>query len=123
LDARKFVVANVGPIGCIPYQKTINNVAENECVSLPNQLAKQYNGQLRELLAELNDNLPGAKFCLANVYDLVYELINNYKHYGTHLSLSLSLCTATEMMFNIHDFASTIENFKKFVLLLLIQCL
>ncbi|XP_078159770.1 GDSL esterase/lipase At2g23540-like [Carex rostrata] len=82
LDARKFVVANVGPIGCIPYQKTINNIAENECVSLPNQLAKQYNGQLRELLAELNDNLPGAKFCLANVYDLVYELINNYEHYG-----------------------------------------
>ncbi|KAJ1699440.1 hypothetical protein LUZ63_007952 [Rhynchospora breviuscula] len=82
LDARKFVVANVGPIGCIPYQKTINNVAQDECVSLPNQLARQYNGQLRDLLAELNDNLPGAKFCLANVYDLVYELINNYEHYG-----------------------------------------
>ncbi|KAJ3683759.1 hypothetical protein LUZ60_013986 [Juncus effusus] len=82
LDARKFVVANVGPIGCIPYQKTLNKLAENECVSLPNQLAKQYNSQLRDLLADLNKNLPGAKFCLANVYDLVSELINNYEHYG-----------------------------------------
>ncbi|OAY77504.1 GDSL esterase/lipase [Ananas comosus] len=82
LDARKFVVANVGPLGCIPYQKTINRVGEAECASLPNQLAVQYNGRLRDLLAELNDNLPGAKFCLANVYDLVMELISNYEHYG-----------------------------------------
>lgn len=82
LDARKFVVANVGPLGCIPYQKTINRVANDECVKLPNQLAAQYNGRLRDLLIELNDNLPGARFCLANVYDLVMELITNYPNYG-----------------------------------------
>ncbi|PAN15414.1 hypothetical protein PAHAL_2G486100 [Panicum hallii] len=82
LDARKFVVANVGPLGCIPYQKTINRVGEDECVKLPNQLAAQYNGRLRELLIELNGNLPGARFCLANVYDLVMELITNYPNYG-----------------------------------------
>ena len=84
LDARKFVVANVGPLGCIPYQKTINRVGEDECVKLPNQLAAQYNGRLRELLIELNGNLPGARFCLANVYDLVMELITNYPNYGEH---------------------------------------
>lgn len=83
LDARKFVVANVGPLGCIPYQKTINRVEDNECVKLPNQLAAQYNGKLRELLMELNDGrLPGARFCLANVYDLVMDLITNYPDYG-----------------------------------------
>ncbi|CAL5061135.1 unnamed protein product [Urochloa decumbens] len=82
LDARKFVIANVGPLGCIPYQKTINRVGDDECVKLPNQMAAQYNGQLRELLIELNDNLPGARFCLANVYDLVLELITNYPNYG-----------------------------------------
>ncbi|XP_066400561.1 GDSL esterase/lipase At2g23540-like [Miscanthus floridulus] len=82
LDARKFVVANVGPLGCIPYQKTINRVGEDECVKLPNQLAAQYNARLRELIIELNDGLPGARFCLANVYDLVMELITNYPNYG-----------------------------------------
>ncbi|TVT98589.1 hypothetical protein EJB05_56086 [Eragrostis curvula] len=82
LDARKFVVANVGPLGCIPYQKTINRVDENECVKLPNQLAQQYNARLRDMLAELNAELPGARFCLANVYDLVLELITNYPKYG-----------------------------------------
>ncbi|THU56517.1 hypothetical protein C4D60_Mb11t18060 [Musa balbisiana] len=82
LDARKVVVANVGPIGCIPYQKTINKVKEAECVGLPNQLAVQYNSQLRDMLTELNDNLPGAKFVLANVYDLVMELLTNHRSHG-----------------------------------------
>ncbi|KAF7828771.1 GDSL esterase/lipase [Senna tora] len=82
LDARKFVIANVGPIGCIPYQKIINELNENECVDLANKLALQYNGRLKDLVAELNENLPGATFALANVYDLVMELIQNYDKYG-----------------------------------------
>lgn len=82
LDARKFVIGNVGPIGCIPYQKTINQLSETECVSLPNKLALQYNARLKDLLQELNENLPGATFVHADVYDLVMELITNYDKYG-----------------------------------------
>lgn len=82
LDARKFVVANVGPIGCIPYQKSINQLQENECVDLPNKLAREYNAKLKDLLADLRKNLPGSTIIYANVYDLVMELITNYKQYG-----------------------------------------
>jgi len=82
LDARKFVIGNVGPIGCIPYQKTINQLDENECVDLANKLANQYNVRLKSLLEELNKKLPGAMFVHANVYDLVMELITNYDKYG-----------------------------------------
>ncbi|KAJ7952900.1 GDSL esterase/lipase [Quillaja saponaria] len=82
LDARKFVIGNVGPIGCIPYQKTINQLNQDQCVDLPNKLALQYNARLKDLLAELNDNLPGSTFVLANVYDMVLELIKNYQKYG-----------------------------------------
>ncbi|KAL8152005.1 hypothetical protein V2J09_021813 [Rumex salicifolius] len=82
LDARKFVVGNVGPIGCIPYQKTINQLNEDECVELPNKLARQYNGRLKDLLTELNENLPGSTFVYGNVYDLVLEVLTNYKQYG-----------------------------------------
>ncbi|XP_020675249.1 GDSL esterase/lipase At2g23540 [Dendrobium catenatum] len=88
LDARKFVVGNVGPIGCIPYQKTINQVGSTECVELPNQLALKYNARLKDLLIELNENLPGATILHANVYDLVLELINNYQSYGFKSSSS-----------------------------------
>ena len=82
LDARKFVVGNVGPIGCIPYQKTINQLNENECVDLADKLARQYNAKLKDLLTQLGENLPGSTFIYANVYDLVMELITNYKNYG-----------------------------------------
>ncbi|XP_071739042.1 GDSL esterase/lipase At2g23540-like [Rutidosis leptorrhynchoides] len=82
LDARKFILGNVGPIGCIPYQRTINQLNEDECVALPNQLALQYNAKLKDLVAQLNDDLPGATFVHANVYDLVMELITNYAKYG-----------------------------------------
>ncbi|GLT75255.1 hypothetical protein SLA2020_469910 [Shorea laevis] len=82
MDARKFVIGNVGPIGCIPYQKTINQLGENQCVDLPNKLAIQYNGRLKDLLASLSENLPGSTFVEANVYALVLELITNYDKYG-----------------------------------------
>uniref|UniRef100_A0A7N0R9G5 GDSL esterase/lipase n=1 Tax=Kalanchoe fedtschenkoi TaxID=63787 RepID=A0A7N0R9G5_KALFE len=88
LDARKFVIGNVGPIGCIPYQKTINQLDENQCVDLANELAIQYNGRLKDLLTELNENLPGATFVHANVFDLVSDLIKNYAKYGTHTKSS-----------------------------------
>ncbi|KAM3286269.1 GDSL esterase/lipase [Capsicum chacoense] len=82
LDARKFIIGNVGPIGCIPYQKTINQLKENECVELANKLALQYNARLKDVLAQLNKELVGATFVHANVYDLVMELITNYDKYG-----------------------------------------
>lgn len=87
LDARKFVVGNVGPIGCIPYQKTINQLKETECVSLPNKLALQYNSRLKDLVHELNENLQGATFVHADVYSLVMELITNYDKYGKHIPI------------------------------------
>ncbi|KAJ0564647.1 putative triacylglycerol lipase [Helianthus annuus] len=87
LDARKFIIGNMEPIGCIPYQRTINQLNENECVALPNQLALQYNAKLKDLVAELNDNLPGATFVHANVYDLVMELITNYDKYGQYAGI------------------------------------
>ncbi|CAN4082842.1 unnamed protein product [Withania somnifera] len=82
LDARKFIIGNVGPIGCIPYQKTINQLKENECVELANKLALQYNARLKDMLAQLNKELAEATFLHANVYDLVMELITNYEKYG-----------------------------------------
>lgn len=92
MDGRKFVVGNVGPIGCIPYQKTINQLSENQCVEMPNKLAVQFNRRLKDLITELNDNLPGSKFIHANVYDLVMEVITNYDKYGKCLHCLMFLC-------------------------------
>ncbi|KAH9311062.1 hypothetical protein KI387_026097, partial [Taxus chinensis] len=81
LDARKIVVANVGPIGCIPYQRDFNPGQGDECVSMPNQMAKGFNSHLKDLIIELNADLPGAIFVYANVYDIVDDIIKNYRSY------------------------------------------
>lgn len=83
MDARKFVVGNVAPIGCIPYQKSVNQLKDNQCVDLANKLALQYNARLKDLLlVEMKDTFKDAHFVYANVYDLVMDLIVNFKDYG-----------------------------------------
>ncbi|GAB4850753.1 hypothetical protein Ancab_030053 [Ancistrocladus abbreviatus] len=82
LGARKIVVANVGPIGCIPYQMDTNPSAGDNCVTFPNQLAQLFNLQLRSLLQELNSGLEESKFLYADVYRIVNEIIVNHQSYG-----------------------------------------
>ncbi|KAK1359999.1 GDSL esterase/lipase [Heracleum sosnowskyi] len=82
LDARKFVIGNVAPLGCIPYQKKINGLNETQCVTLPNRMASRYNAKLKTLVLALNKTLPGATFVLANVYDLIMDVVTNHKNYG-----------------------------------------
>ncbi|KAK7303672.1 hypothetical protein RJT34_14585 [Clitoria ternatea] len=82
LGARKIVVANVGPIGCLPYMRDFNPNAGDECVTLPNQLAQLFNTQLKSLVAELMTNLEGSLFVYADVYHIMEDIILNYNEYG-----------------------------------------
>lgn len=83
MGARKIVVPNVGPIGCIPYQLDMNpSVGNNDCVALPNHLAQLYNSQLKSLLQKLTIQLKGSTFLFANVYGIVTDIIQNSKSYG-----------------------------------------
>ncbi|KAG4946217.1 hypothetical protein JHK87_042224 [Glycine soja] len=82
LGARKIIVTNVGPIGCIPSQRDMNPTAGDGCVTFPNQLAQSFNIQLKGLIAELNSNLKGAMFVYADVYNILGDILNNYEAYG-----------------------------------------
>ncbi|KAM5568713.1 GDSL esterase/lipase [Rosa sericea] len=82
LGARKMVVVNVGPIGCIPYQREVNQADPESCAEFSNQLARSFNANLRTLVTELNKNLPGANFVYADVYSIVEDIIENYISYG-----------------------------------------
>ncbi|CAH1454481.1 unnamed protein product [Lactuca virosa] len=82
LGARKIVIPNVGPIGCIPYQRDINLSEGNDCVALANHLAQLYNRQLKSLLQELNIKLKGSTFLFADVYNIVADIIQNFESYG-----------------------------------------
>ena len=82
LGARKIVVVNVGPIGCIPYQRDTNPSAGDNCVELPNYLAKLFNAQLKTLVSHLSTNLQGSSFVYADVYRVVQDIIDNHSSYG-----------------------------------------
>ncbi|XP_054805528.1 GDSL esterase/lipase At4g16230-like [Prosopis cineraria] len=82
LGARKFMVANVGPIGCIPSQRDINPGAGDGCVSFPNQLAQSFNSQLKSLVEKLNKNLQGSIYVFADSYRIMQDVLQNYKAYG-----------------------------------------
>ncbi|XP_071694592.1 GDSL esterase/lipase At4g16230-like [Rutidosis leptorrhynchoides] len=79
--ARKIVVSNVGPIGCIPYVRDTNMSGE-KCAALPNHLAQLFNSQLKSLLEDLNNSLEGSLFIYADVNRIVNDIIQNFKSYG-----------------------------------------
>nr|XP_043608561.1 GDSL esterase/lipase At4g16230-like [Erigeron canadensis] len=82
MGARKIVVPNVGPIGCIPYQRDVNPSAGDDCVALPNHLAQLFNLQLKGLLQDLTVSLEGSTFLFADVYRIVADIVQNFKSYG-----------------------------------------
>lgn len=85
LGGRKIIVVNVGPIGCIPYQRDINPTAGDSCAAFPNQLAQMYNTQLRGLIAELSLSLVGSMFVYADVYHILDDILQNYTSLGMSL--------------------------------------
>lgn len=82
MGARRIVIPNVGPIGCIPYQRDITPSAGDDCVPLPNHLAQLFNSQLKALLQDLTSSLQGSTFVFADVYRIVADIIQNYESYG-----------------------------------------
>ncbi|MCL7040712.1 hypothetical protein MKW94_025592 [Papaver nudicaule] len=84
LDARKIVVANVGPVGCAPIEKALNPLytTGGSCISYVNNPAVLFNKKLKSLLMELNSKLVEPKFVYADSYSLYSHLIDHYKSYG-----------------------------------------
>ncbi|CAO2821832.1 unnamed protein product [Amaranthus hypochondriacus] len=82
MGARKIVVVNIGPIGCIPYQRDINPTAGNDCVDFPNQLAESFNSELKSLVNHLRTDLQDSILVYADSYRVFTHLLDNYQSYG-----------------------------------------
>ncbi|KAI3957739.1 hypothetical protein MKX01_007570 [Papaver californicum] len=80
--ARVFWVHNTGPIGCLPvYNKYYANIPgsldKNGCVILLNDIAQEFNKQLKSKLTQLKANLTSAAFTYVDAYTDKYNLINS----------------------------------------------
>ncbi|URD81544.1 GDSL esterase lipase, partial [Musa troglodytarum] len=82
LGGRRFLVASLGPLGCIPNQIGNSGGSSDSCVSQTNHLAAQFNTKLRTMLDELNGSLQGSYFLYWDAYASATEIIDNYADYG-----------------------------------------
>ncbi|KAL9225475.1 hypothetical protein vseg_001392 [Gypsophila vaccaria] len=82
MGAKKLVIANIGPIGCIPYLREQYPTAGDNCVEAANQLAQMFNLQLKSLVYELSYNFQASKLVYADVYHISHDLLMNYMSYG-----------------------------------------
>ncbi|KAL0431614.1 UNVERIFIED_CONTAM: GDSL esterase/lipase [Sesamum radiatum] len=86
--ARTFWVHNTGPIGCLPV--TIAKVKdpesgyldENGCVKSQNDIALQFNKELKDEIVKLRAELSDAAILYVDMFAAKYELITNAKNQG-----------------------------------------
>ncbi|RRT44647.1 hypothetical protein B296_00033468 [Ensete ventricosum] len=84
LGGRRFIVAGLPPIGCLPFQMTLSVVHSvvRTCVDEQNSDAQHYNSKLKQLLRKTQQSLPGSKFVYLDLYGFLMEVLNDAAKYG-----------------------------------------
>ncbi|CAK9176004.1 unnamed protein product [Ilex paraguariensis] len=87
LGARAFWIHNTGPIGCLPYLALTyspkpGNRDQNGCVKSYNEVAQEFNKQLKERVYKLRTQLKDAQLTFADIYSVKYYLISHAKEHG-----------------------------------------
>ncbi|KAL0914107.1 hypothetical protein M5K25_017611 [Dendrobium thyrsiflorum] len=82
LGARKFLIVNISPIGCIPSQLALQGSDKGACVESVNQMASVYNRKLKEMVDQYNELLKESTFLYWDVFSFAFNVIENYANYG-----------------------------------------
>ncbi|XP_030931100.1 GDSL esterase/lipase At2g42990-like [Quercus lobata] len=82
LGVRKISLSGLPPMGCLPLERTINILGQNECVEKFNNVALEFNGKLNGLVTRLNMELPGLRLLSADVYKILDQIIKKPSLYG-----------------------------------------
>ncbi|CAK9161133.1 unnamed protein product [Ilex paraguariensis] len=83
---RKFMLAGIGPLGCIPNQLATGRAQPGQCVDYINQMLGTFNEGLRSLVNKLNNGTPpGALFLYGNTYGALGDILNSPARYGKQL--------------------------------------
>ncbi|XP_044510128.1 GDSL esterase/lipase At1g71691-like [Mangifera indica] len=80
MGARKFVLAGLGRMGCIPSILAQNQLGA--CSEEVNQLVLPFNTNVKTMINNLNANLPGSKFIYIDIARMFVDLLVNYRSYG-----------------------------------------
>lgn len=89
LGARKVVMFEIGPLGCIPSIAKTHKHSGN-CVESTNELASIFNDKLRATLANLTTTFQGSFFVLGRANWIGYDAITSPVKYGKFQNISCS---------------------------------
>lgn len=81
--AKKFVILNLPPLGCLPGTRIIQSQGKGSCLEELSSLASIHNQALYEVLLELKKQLRGFKFSLYDFNSDLSHMINHPLKYGT----------------------------------------
>ncbi|KAF1879328.1 hypothetical protein Lal_00005794 [Lupinus albus] len=86
-EARFFWIHNTGSWGCVPrtnkmYKPTPKDTDSAGCRISENQIAQEFNKQLKDLIVHLRKKFPVARFTYVDIYSAKYELTKNAKNLG-----------------------------------------
>lgn len=86
LGLRKFLIAGVGPLGCMPNQiaRGFPPLPPGKCLSDVNEMVRLFNNRLVSLVDQLNSRIDslGAVFVYGNTFDVFTSVVNNSEPYG-----------------------------------------
>lgn len=85
--ARAFWIHNTGPIGCLPffvvnYPPKAGNADQHGCVKSYNDLAQEFNKQLKDKIFQLRMQLQDVFISYVDIYSAKYALIGEAKKHG-----------------------------------------
>ncbi|CAN1293875.1 GDSL esterase/lipase At1g71691, partial [Linum perenne] len=80
LGGRKFVIAGLGVMGCIP--SILAQSPSGLCSEEVNKLVTPFNQNVKVMINNFNANLPGAKFIYIDISKMFRDVLTNSGNYG-----------------------------------------
>nr|CAD1831669.1 unnamed protein product [Ananas comosus var. bracteatus] len=82
LGARKVELTGLPPMGCLPLERAKINPILGGCYEEYNKVAWDFNIKLQKLVDNLNQNLAGIRIVYGDVYDILFDAVQNSSSYG-----------------------------------------
>lgn len=73
------------PVGCLPSQRSYHGGYLRTCVDRYNQAARVYNSKLSTKLDTLSKTLPQSRVVYIDIYDPLFDIIQNPQKYGKYI--------------------------------------
>lgn len=87
LGGRKFTIAGLAPIGCLPIQMTAADILPSSdmprtCAHQQNDDAMAYNMKLQGLVIWMQGSLSGTKIAYVDIYNQIMDMVLSPTKYG-----------------------------------------